>query len=92
MVTNVLLLWILDMAAILWLQDQFEEHVDKYVHLEIYTYYGSQRTKDVDLLSRQDVVLTTYQTLGSDAKPKVAIVQRVYWLTDKSAFWPSCDT
>ncbi|XP_028587090.2 helicase-like transcription factor isoform X1 [Podarcis muralis] len=46
--------------------DQFEQHVDPGVHLNIYVYYGSERSKDPAVLSRQDVVLTTYNILASD--------------------------
>lgn len=46
--------------------DQFEQHVDPGVHLNIYVYYGSERNKNPEVLSRQDVVLTTYSVLASD--------------------------
>ena len=46
-------------------QDQFEIHVHGGL-LNLYTYYGSERTKDKNLLAKQDVVLTTYQTLSSE--------------------------
>ena len=47
------------------LKDQFEAHVHEDL-LNVYTYYGSDRTKDTKLLAEQDVVLTTYQTLSSE--------------------------
>ena len=47
------------------LKDQFEAHVHEDL-LNVYTYYGSERTKDTKLLAEQDVVLTTYQTLSSE--------------------------
>ena len=47
------------------MQDQFEAHVHDGL-LSVYTYYGSERTKDVKLLAKQHVVLTTYQTLSSE--------------------------
>lgn len=47
------------------MQDQFEIHVHENL-LSVYTYYGSERTKDTKLLAEQDVVLTTYQTLSSE--------------------------
>ncbi|XP_042314519.1 helicase-like transcription factor [Sceloporus undulatus] len=46
--------------------DQFEQHVDPDVQLNLYVYYGSERSKDPAILSRQDVVLTTYSVLASD--------------------------
>ena len=46
-------------------KDQFEAHVHEDL-LNVYTYYGSERTKDTKLLAEQDVVLTTYQTLSSE--------------------------
>ncbi|XP_067653851.1 helicase-like transcription factor isoform X2 [Haliotis asinina] len=62
-----------------WL-DQFEEHLHDCVNLEIYTYYGGSRTKDVSILARQDVVLTTYSTLSADAKTKERPLHKVDWL------------
>lgn len=47
------------------LQDQFDTHVHDGL-LNVYTYYGSERTKDQNVLAEQDVVLTTYQTLSSE--------------------------
>ena len=46
-------------------QDQFDAHVYDGL-LNVYTYYGSDRTKDKNVLAEQDVVLTTYQTLSSE--------------------------
>ncbi|XP_044288688.1 helicase-like transcription factor isoform X2 [Varanus komodoensis] len=46
--------------------DQFEQHVDPCVQLNVYVYYGSERSKDPVMLSRQDVVLTTYNVLATD--------------------------
>ncbi|XP_077204829.1 helicase-like transcription factor isoform X2 [Paroedura picta] len=46
--------------------DQLEQHIDPAVHLNTYIYYGSERTKDPAILSRQDIVLTTYNVLSSD--------------------------
>ncbi|XP_069104006.1 helicase-like transcription factor [Argopecten irradians] len=60
-------------------QNQLEDHLHENAHLEIYTYYGSSRTKDPTLLSKQDVVLTTYSTLAADAKGKNILV-KVDWL------------
>ncbi|KAM3930256.1 helicase-like transcription factor [Leptodactylus fuscus] len=46
--------------------DQFEQHVQAEVDLNIYIYYGPERKKDPDTLSQQDVVLTTYSTVTHD--------------------------
>ncbi|KAL8187859.1 UNVERIFIED_CONTAM: hypothetical protein K2H54_057208, partial [Gekko kuhli] len=46
--------------------DQLEQHIDPAVHLNTYVYYGSERSKDPAILSRQDIVLTTYSVLSSD--------------------------
>ncbi|NP_001090145.1 helicase-like transcription factor L homeolog [Xenopus laevis] len=46
--------------------DQFEQHIKPEVHLNIYIYYGPERTKDPKVLSEQDVVVTTYSVLSSD--------------------------
>uniref|UniRef100_A0A803SZ48 Helicase like transcription factor n=1 Tax=Anolis carolinensis TaxID=28377 RepID=A0A803SZ48_ANOCA len=46
--------------------DQFEQHVDPDVQLNLYVYYGSERSKDPGVLSSQDIVLTTYSVLASD--------------------------
>ncbi|XP_030072905.1 helicase-like transcription factor [Microcaecilia unicolor] len=46
--------------------DQFEQHVKPDVHLNIYVYYGPDRSKDPAVLSKQDVVLTTYSVLTHD--------------------------
>ncbi|KYO33941.1 helicase-like transcription factor isoform X1 [Alligator mississippiensis] len=46
--------------------DQLEQHISPDVHLNVYVYYGPDRSKDPALLSRQDIVLTTYNILASD--------------------------
>ncbi|CAC5360736.1 SMARCA3 [Mytilus coruscus] len=53
-----------------WL-DQFEDHIHENVHLDIYTYYGSSRTKDPKIIGQQDIVLTTYSTVTADAKTSI---------------------
>ncbi|XP_048361411.1 helicase-like transcription factor isoform X2 [Sphaerodactylus townsendi] len=50
--------------------DQLEQHIDPAVHLNTYVYYGSERTKDPAVLSRQDIVLTTYNVLANDYSAK----------------------
>ncbi|XP_064313816.1 helicase-like transcription factor isoform X1 [Phalacrocorax carbo] len=46
--------------------DQFEQHIHEDFHVNIYVYYGSDRSKDPSVLSEQDIVLTTYNILASD--------------------------
>ncbi|XP_061598880.1 helicase-like transcription factor [Cololabis saira] len=48
-----------------WL-DQFEQHVQANVKLNIYLYYGSERNRNKKFLSSQDVVITTYNVLSAD--------------------------
>ncbi|XP_066477264.1 helicase-like transcription factor isoform X2 [Tiliqua scincoides] len=61
--------------------DQFEQHVNPGVHLNIYVYYGSERNKDPAILSRQDVVLTTYTVLASDYGAKGSSpLHKLKWL------------
>ncbi|XP_060098305.1 helicase-like transcription factor [Heteronotia binoei] len=61
--------------------DQLEEHIDPDVHLNTYVYYGSERTKDPAILSRQDIVLTTYSVLSSDYSAKNdSPLHKVKWL------------
>ncbi|XP_054981886.1 helicase-like transcription factor isoform X3 [Sorex araneus] len=46
--------------------DQFGQHIKSDVHLNFYVYYGSDRIRDPALLSKQDIVLTTYNILTHD--------------------------
>ncbi|KAM6258211.1 helicase-like transcription factor [Porphyrio hochstetteri] len=46
--------------------DQFEQHIHPGFHVNVYVYYGSDRSKDPSVLSEQDVVLTTYNILATD--------------------------
>ncbi|XP_075717560.1 helicase-like transcription factor isoform X2 [Rhinoderma darwinii] len=46
--------------------DQFEQHVKTEVDLNIYVYYGPERSKNPNTLSQQDVVLTSYSTVTHD--------------------------
>ncbi|XP_061861855.1 helicase-like transcription factor isoform X2 [Colius striatus] len=46
--------------------DQFEQHIHQDFHVNIYVYYGSDRSKDPSVLSAQDIVLTTYNILVTD--------------------------
>ena len=55
-------------CPVLSTQDQLEQHVDERVQLEVFTYYGQNRTSNVKQLAEKDIVLTTYQTLAADSK------------------------
>ncbi|XP_055579218.1 helicase-like transcription factor isoform X2 [Falco biarmicus] len=46
--------------------DEFEQHIHQDFHVNIYVHYGSDRSKDPSVLSEQDIVLTTYNTLATD--------------------------
>uniref|UniRef100_A0A8D1FTR4 Helicase-like transcription factor n=1 Tax=Sus scrofa TaxID=9823 RepID=A0A8D1FTR4_PIG len=46
--------------------DQFGQHIKSDVHLNFYVYYGPDRVRDPALLSKQDIVLTTYNILTHD--------------------------
>ncbi|KAF6118997.1 helicase like transcription factor [Phyllostomus discolor] len=46
--------------------DQFGQHIKSDVHLNFYVYYGPDRIRDPALLSKQDIVLTTYNILTHD--------------------------
>ncbi|NXN74375.1 HLTF factor, partial [Himantopus himantopus] len=46
--------------------DQLEQHIHQDFHVNIYVYYGSDRSKDPSVLSEQDIVLTTYNILATD--------------------------
>lgn len=48
------------------MQDQFEQHMDPNVKLNVYLYYGPERNRSKKFLSSQDVVITTYNVLSSD--------------------------
>lgn len=46
--------------------DQFGQHIKSEVRLNFYVYYGPDRIRDPALLSKQDIVLTTYNILTHD--------------------------
>nr|XP_048308564.1 helicase-like transcription factor [Myodes glareolus] len=46
--------------------DQFGQHIKSDVPLNFYVYYGPDRIRDPALLSKQDIVLTTYNILTHD--------------------------
>uniref|UniRef100_A0A8C2QRQ7 Helicase like transcription factor n=1 Tax=Capra hircus TaxID=9925 RepID=A0A8C2QRQ7_CAPHI len=48
------------------IKDQFGQHIKSDVHLNFYVYYGPDRVRDPTLLSKQDIVLTTYNILTHD--------------------------
>ena len=48
------------------LQNQFQEHVDPSINLQIYVFYGPERVRDVNYLKRYDIIITTYGTLTCD--------------------------
>lgn len=46
------------------------------MHLNFYVYYGPDRVRDPTLLSKQDIVLTTYNILTHDYGVSVLILKR----------------
>ncbi|MBN3326808.1 HLTF factor, partial [Atractosteus spatula] len=61
--------------------DQFEQHVRADVSLNVYLYYGSDRSRDASFLAKQDVVLTTYNVLSVDYGNKNSSpLHRMEWL------------
>lgn len=63
-----------------WL-DQFEQHVQLDVKLNVYLYYGAERNRDKDFLAGQDVVLSTYNVLSSDFSSKGSSpLHKINWL------------
>lgn len=42
-------------------------------------YHGPQRPKDADLLSKADVVITTYHTLAVEHEAKRSLLHTVHW-------------
>ena len=54
--------------------------------MQVYTYYGGDRDRSVSFLSQQDVVLTTYNVLSTEADAKNGIMKaRLSWLACNSA-------
>ncbi|XP_018424390.1 PREDICTED: helicase-like transcription factor [Nanorana parkeri] len=61
--------------------DQFEQHVKADAKLNIYLYYGSERNKNPDFLSKQDVVLTTYSVVTHDyGVSQLSPLHKIRWL------------
>ncbi|XP_006993878.1 helicase-like transcription factor isoform X1 [Peromyscus maniculatus bairdii] len=48
-----------------WIE-QFGQHIKSEVHLNFYVYYGPDRIREPTFLSKQDIVLTTYNILTHD--------------------------
>lgn len=61
-----------------WL-DQFEQHVNPNIKINVYLYYGSERNRSQKFLSSQDVVLTTYNVLSTDFGNKSPL-HKINWL------------
>uniref|UniRef100_A0A8C4SVS4 Helicase like transcription factor n=1 Tax=Erpetoichthys calabaricus TaxID=27687 RepID=A0A8C4SVS4_ERPCA len=63
-----------------WL-DQFEQHIRPEVNLNMYVYHGSERKRDPAFLSKQDVVLTTYNVITVDfTSGNASPLHQVNWL------------
>ncbi|XP_051012917.1 helicase-like transcription factor [Acomys russatus] len=61
--------------------DQFGQHIKSEVHLNFYVYYGPDRIRDPTLLSKQDIILTTYHILTHDYGTKDASpLHSIKWL------------
>ncbi|KAB0402366.1 hypothetical protein E2I00_007445, partial [Balaenoptera physalus] len=61
--------------------DQFGQHIKSDVHLNFYVYYGPDRVRDPALLSKQDIVLTTYNILTHDYGTKAdSPLHSIRWL------------
>ncbi|XP_065700207.1 helicase-like transcription factor isoform X2 [Patagioenas fasciata] len=61
--------------------DQFDQHIHRDFHVNVYVYYGSDRNKDPSVLAEQDVVLTTYNILATDYGVRGGSpLHRVRWL------------
>jgi hypothetical protein len=50
------------------LQTQITQHVDKMHPLKVYTFHGRNRSEVVSVLTENDIVITSYDTLRIDAK------------------------
>eukprot|EP00795_Rhopilema_esculentum_P009078 gene9077-16732_t len=59
---------------------QFQQHVDPELDLQLYLYYGGDRVKDVEFLQRQDIILTTYNTLAYDFRQNNSPLHTITWL------------
>uniref|UniRef100_A0A8C6Q8Y5 Helicase like transcription factor n=1 Tax=Nothobranchius furzeri TaxID=105023 RepID=A0A8C6Q8Y5_NOTFU len=64
---------------LLRLQDQFKQHMNPDVKLNIYLYYGPDRNRNKKFLSSQDVVITTYNVLSTDFANKGPL-NEISWL------------
>uniref|UniRef100_A0A8C6W143 Helicase like transcription factor n=1 Tax=Nothobranchius furzeri TaxID=105023 RepID=A0A8C6W143_NOTFU len=61
------------------LKDQFKQHMNPDVKLNIYLYYGPDRNRNKKFLSSQDVVITTYNVLSTDFANKGPL-NEISWL------------
>ncbi|XP_048583769.1 helicase-like transcription factor isoform X2 [Nematostella vectensis] len=60
--------------------DQICTHVHPSVRLNVYMYYGGERIKEVKYLKKQDIILTTYPTIGSDFRMNDSPLHKIKWL------------
>ncbi|KAM4771598.1 helicase-like transcription factor [Rhinophrynus dorsalis] len=61
--------------------EQLKQHLKSETKLKIYTYHGPERFKDSEFLSKQDVVLTTYNILFCDyGRKSESPLHNVKWL------------
>ncbi|KAF9429063.1 hypothetical protein BGZ76_001870 [Entomortierella beljakovae] len=51
-------------------EEQFENHIQKDT-LQVYVYHGGQRVADPSILAKHDVVITTYNLLGTEYSKEV---------------------
>ncbi|XP_072547300.1 helicase-like transcription factor [Salminus brasiliensis] len=58
---------------------QFEQHLREDVHLNLYLFHGPDRRRQTSFLSKQDVVLTTYNVLASEFGNS-SVLHKVAWL------------
>lgn len=59
--------------------DQLEEHT-KRGSLKVYLYHGGGRMKEANEISKFDIVLTTYSTLGSELNNLSSPIKEIKWL------------
>ena len=71
-------------SKFLLFKDEISNHVWPGL-LDVYTYYGSDRTRDSDDLVKKDIVLTTYQTVSSDRSKVLKLMNDSLCIR----FWPS---
>ncbi|KAL2895836.1 putative SWI/SNF-related matrix-associated actin-dependent regulator of chromatin subfamily A member 3-like 1 [Bienertia sinuspersici] len=57
---------------------QLEEHT-RNNSLKVYVYHGGERTKDMDKLKENDIVLTTYNTLSIEDRQSGSLMHKMDW-------------